>query len=215
MKILTLVPIKPNIHPQLNEHIRGLMKHLPLANSSHTFDIVFDSRGSGDEKISRHIDRCNNMATVRQGMIDDHLADHDAVFWFDADIIKFPLDLPTQLINRGRGGISAPVVVLDGHPHRMYDIAGFVEKGQWSKIDFPWFRQLGPIYELDSVGACYLVPAKVYRDGGRHEKTETYTEHWSICQKARHMGLSVLAFADLVAVHADLNNFGEKWHVGR
>jgi hypothetical protein len=112
-------------------------------------------------------------------------------------------------------------------PGRFYDIAGFVERGRWARFTQPYFDQIGPVYELDSVGSCYLVNADLYRWGGRHEidvasgnfvatnslwsedtirrnqeaKANCFTEHYSICAFARSAGLPVRAFGDLIAYH--------------
>lgn len=213
MNILVLIPVKKNLNHMLKQHVVGMMEALAFANVEHSFDIVFDGRGAGDTDIQNHQMRCDHMAGIRQSMIDELLqSDHDGVFWFDADIIKFPLDLPSQLISRSGGGIGAPLVMLDKHHERLYDIAGFIENGKWAKIDPPWFAQSGPVYELDSVGACYFVPADVYKAGAKHVAMHGFTEHWSVCQKAKEIGLPVRAFGDLRAIHADLREFGESWH---
>jgi hypothetical protein len=106
-------------------------------------------------------------------------------------------------------------------------VAGFVELGRWARFTQPYFDQIGPVYELDSVGSCYLVNADLYRWGGRHEidfvssnfvstnsvwsedtihrnqeeKANCFTEHYSICSFARSAGLPVRAFGDLIAYH--------------
>lgn len=93
----------------------------------------------------------------------------------------------------------------------------------------PYFRQSGPVYDLDSVGCCYLVPADIYRRGARHEEDPgsrrwielhgasaddtprrdwqdiAYTDHYSVCAFARQQGLPVRAFADLIALHEDVS----------
>ncbi|HZR04903.1 MAG TPA: hypothetical protein VFA61_03640, partial [Candidatus Udaeobacter sp.] len=160
------------------------------------------------------------------------------IFWVDADVIAYPPHLLEQLIVRSDGGIAAPIVLMEGSldepintdgfgPGRFYDIAGFVERGRWARFTQPYFDQIGPVYELDSVGSCYLVNADLYRCGGRHEidaatsnfvstnsvwsedtirrnqeaNANCFTEHYSICAFARSAGLPVRAFGDLIAYH--------------
>jgi len=178
------------------------------------------------------------MAALRQNMIERHLRDERWIFWVDADVVAYPAHLLDQLITRCDGGIAAPIVIMEGSldepvnkagfgPGRFYDIAGFVERGRWARFTQPYFDQVGPVYELDSVGSCYLVNADIYRWQGRHEvdvassnfvstnsvwseetihrnqqaKANCFTEHYSICAFARSAGLPVRAFGDLIAYH--------------
>jgi glycosyltransferase involved in cell wall biosynthesis len=142
------------------------------------------------------------ISPIRQGMIDDYLKEsHDYVFWIDADLIYYPANLPSQLIDRNPSGISAPLVFLEGEGERFFDTAGFVENKIWCKIYRPFFKQEGPIYNLESVGCIYLVPANIYRDGAKHTITQGFTEHMSVCLFAIKQSLPVQAFDDLIAIH--------------
>jgi Flp pilus assembly protein TadD len=213
MHILVLIPIKPNLHPLLKQRAHDLSARLPGANPDHTFEVVRDERGAGDDAVTGLESRVRHTAPIRQQLIDNHLKPtHDAVLWIDADLVAYPADLPTQLLRRNPHGVSAPVVLLDHHPDRFYDVAGFVERGRWARLTPPWFDQPGPVYDLDGVGCLYLVPASVYRAGARHEPTTGYTDHLAVCAHARRMGLAVRAYADLRAYHAYLPDFGEKFH---
>jgi len=117
--------------------------------------------------------------------------------------------------------------VFEHLPGRFYDIAGFVEQGRWARFTPPFFDQPGPVFELDSVGSCYLVNADLYRHGARHEldhasatfiaenrvweedaicqnqrgPANSFSDHYSVCQFARKSQLPVRAFADLIALH--------------
>ena len=128
-----------------------------------------------------------------------------------------------------KGDISEPLSNKYGFgPGRFYDVAGFVENGRWARFTQPYFDQPGPVYDLDSVGSCYLVNADLYRNGARHEAdfaskkfieencvwqedsiarnqaglANCFSEHYSVCEFARRAGLPVRAFADLIAYHA-------------
>jgi len=207
--VLVLIPVKPNLHPALKRSCRKLAESLPGANAAHRFTLVFDSRGGGDGHVRSLEERVAHTAPIRQALIDQHLAGHDYVMWIDADVIDYPKDLPTRLIERNPLGVSAPLVLLAGHRGAFYDVAGFVEEGRWARRFPPYFRQPGPVYELDGVGCVYLVPGDVYRGGARHEPVPGYTEHMSVCRHARSMGRPVRAYADLIAWHADLAKYGE------
>jgi hypothetical protein len=228
--VLVLIPVKPGTPPAIIAHARRLAERalaaLPAAAASR---IVFDDRGSALHR-KEHAWRIAALAAIRQGMVETHLRDERWVFWPDIDLIDYSFDLIANLIRRSEGGIAAPMIFMDkgtssiGGP-LFYDVAGFVEKGRWATSHPPYFNQPGPVYDLESVGSCYVVPGDLYRRGARHEedpgsrrwiesrglssndtllrdwKNQSYTEHYSVCTFARQHGLPVRAFADLIAVH--------------
>lgn len=235
--VLVLIPKHPLLSEAAAEQARGLaLRAIEGLSSSR---VVLDSGGEAPLRGLPHPQRQSAMAAIRQGMIDRHLRDERWVFWVDADIVDYPANLIDQLIARVAGGVAAPLVLMEGDsseplsnkfgfgPGRFYDVAGFVERGRWARFTPPYFDQLGPVYELDSVGSCYLVNAELYRQGAKHSLdpasrvfTETggqwsddsisrnqsapadcFTEHYTVCQFARDAGLPVQAFADLVAYH--------------
>lgn len=215
MKFLVLLPMKPNAHPQMEAIAAHLLDHLVCytQNEGHVVESVIDRRGVGDVGLKTLDARTKHMAPLRQQMIDDHFVDHDGVFWVDADIIQYPAYTLSHLIEMG--GIAAPMIVKEGDPDRFYDVAGFVQEGQWANLYRPWFLNNDPVIELDGVGSTYYVPAEVYRTGGRYFHTPGYTEHFSICLHARKIGVSVKARTDLVVYHADLEKHGwEPEHQG-
>jgi len=125
------------------------------------------------------------------------------------------------------GDLREPAYPAGFGPGRFYDIAGFIENGRWARFTQPYFDQPGPVYRLDSVGCCYLVNADLYRWGAKHEldhaskafiaenrewpenaielnqqdPANSFTDHYSVCEFARQVGLPVQAFADLIAYH--------------
>ena len=211
--VLVLVPCKPNLHPVLKAKMRALLSRMPAANPTLAMDLVIDEQGAGDRHIKTLEERVAHTAVIRQSMIDRWLTvDHDFVLWIDADVIDYPSNLPTELITRGAGNVAAPFVYLDKHGERFYDIAGFVENGNWFKLFPPHCAQVGPVFTLDGVGCVYLVPAPVYRQGGKHGPCEGYTDHFRICTRARELGYKVLAFSELKAYHAYLAEYGEGFH---
>jgi hypothetical protein len=235
--VLVLIPINPKLdqaavaraRQRAEEAVRGM----------HGCRIVSDDEGVSPPRGVPHPTRQKAMAAIRQAMVDRHLKDERWVFWADADIVEYPKHLIDELINRAEGGIAAPIVLMEGNvteplsnkfgfgPGRFYDVAGFVENGRWARFTQPFFDQPGPVYQLDSVGSCYLVNADLYRQGARHEvdfasrrfiedncvwqedsivrnQTESancFSEHYSVCEFTRRAGLPVRAFADLVAYH--------------
>jgi hypothetical protein len=200
--------------------------------------MVYDDSGEAPLRGQPHPHRQSAIAEIRQNMIDRHLRDERWVFWVDADLVDYPANLIEELISRAEGGIAAPLVLLEGDlsdpaypagfgPGRFYDIAGFIEQGRWARFTQPYFDQIGPVYQLDSVGSCYLINADLYRAGARHTvdhatntflsgksqwsadsihqnqvgPANSYTEHYSVCEFTRNAGLPVRAFADQIAFH--------------
>ena len=232
--LLVLIPHKPGADKAQLEKTEQLVRKALVNIPNHR--IIFDDRGEAPPR-GAHPVRQAALAAIRQGMIDRHLKDERWVFWLDDDIVDFSADMIEELILRSGGGITAPLVIMEGEigyvtpdgfgPGLFFDIAGFVEDGRWASFKEPYFRQAGPIFELDSVGSCYLVNADIYRNGAKHEvdpATRTlleaggqwlpdaikicqsgpaiaYTEHYSVCAFAKRNNLPVRAFADLVAKH--------------
>ena len=234
--VLVLVAHRPNASAEHLAHARRLAER--ATHGMKRTRIVFDSSGEAPPR-GEHPSRQNALAAIRQGMIDRHLRDERWVFWADDDLVDYPENLVRELIRRSEGGIAAPIVLMEGEPEaqprfkhgygpgRFYDVAGFVEEGRWAGFTAPHFRQPGPVFDLESVGSCYLVPAEFYRQGARHEadprtkaflasgeawpadatargqrgEALAFTEHYSVCAFALAHGLPVRAFADLVVKH--------------
>ena len=233
--VLVLIPISPSLDQATAQCAEQLARR--ATEGMRGCRIVLDDTGTAPAR-GCHPNRQSGLAALRQNMIERHLRDEKWIFWVDADVVAYPAHLLEQLIARIDGGIAAPIVIMEGRldepankagfgPGRFYDIAGFVERGRWARFTQPYFDQIGPVYELDSVGSCYLVNADLYRWGGRHEtdvvsnnfvstnsvwsedtihrnqeaKANCFTEHYSICAFARSAGLPVRAFGDLIAYH--------------
>ena len=135
-------------------------------------------------------------------------------------------------MGHGKEAITAPVVTLDYHegrdyggmnwPDRFYDIGGFIENGRRVRMHKPWFDQPGPMYDLDSVGCCYLIPAWLYREGVRYAPPGLphyrrwqgggvgpfCVEHYSVMRAAAAAGLRIVALGEVRAVHAWLPDYG-------
>ena len=215
--ILVLIPTKPNMTAELLDASLAAEARM-VARCRGRVQVVRDFRGSGDEALTGMSGmpglnaRVRRMAPIRQAIVDDHLRPwHSHVVWFDADVIRYPPDLPALFVDRHPNAVSAPRVLAN--ETQWYDTAGFIDRdGKWASLHPPFFRSQGEILDLLGVGCVYCVPAGVYREGGRHEPDDEYTEHRSVCTKAREMGLRVLCDTSLTAYHAHLQDFGEAGH---
>ena len=234
--VLVLTPMNPNLHKHVLERARILAER--AISGMRGCRIVYDDTGESPQRGTSFPHRLAALTPLRQAMIERHLRNEQWVFWVDADLVEYPANLIDELIGRAEGGIAAPLVLMEGNlsepaypagfgPGRFYDIAGFVENGRWARFTPPHFDQLGPVYQLDSVGCCYLVNADLYRHGARHEldhasatfitenrvweedaicqnqrgPANSFSDHYTVCQFARKSQLPVRAFADLIAYH--------------
>lgn len=208
MNILILQPTAPQHPPALQEIAARLLARLPEANPGLMFDIAVDDTAvpipASPSLYAKH-------AAVRNYMLDTYLKpEHDRVLWIDSDLVDYPANLPALLLEANHDGIAAPLVLLDQCGPRYYDIGGFIEEGRRFRMVPPYCTQTGPLWELDSVGCCYLIPAWLYREGVRYSPppTDYYVEHWSVMQEAKAKGVKIVALRDIVAKHAYLPLFG-------
>ncbi|HWX17793.1 MAG TPA: glycoside hydrolase family 99-like domain-containing protein [Chthoniobacterales bacterium] len=234
--VLVLTPVNPNLDKHVLERARILAER--AISGMRECRIVYDDTGESPQRGTSFPHRLAVLTPLRQAMIERHLRNEQWVFWVDADLAEYPANLIDELIGRAEGGMAAPLVLMEGNlsepaypagfgPGRFYDIAGFVENGRWARFTPPYFDQLGPVYQLDSVGCCYLVNADLYRHGARHEldhasstfitenrlwkedaicqnqrgPANSFSDHYTVCQFARKSQLPVRAFADLIAYH--------------
>jgi hypothetical protein len=208
MTTLILIPVRPDLHPALQD------RALTLASSLEgQTEIVMDMRPWPVEVTWEWERRIIASCALRQALIDDHLAaQHDAVLWVDADIIRYPADLLTRLATLAPLGVAAPAVLLDRCGPRWYDIAGFVEDDRWARMAPPYFSQRGPVVELESVGCVYRVSADIYRAGARHTWLGKHSDHYSVCAFARELGRRVCCDLTMTATHAYLPDYDEALH---
>ena len=230
--ILIAQPRNPHNPPALAAVADVLLARLHEANPTLDLDVQVDSTPI---KVPADSPAYTRHACARNHLIDTRLRDeHTHVLWIDSDLIDYPADLPMRLweaTGEGRG-IAAPVVTLDWHegrdygglnwPERFYDIGGFIENGRRVRMHKPWFDQPGPMYDLDSVGCCYLIPAWLYREGVRYAPPGLphyrrwhgggvgpfCVEHYSVMRAAKEAGLRIVALGEVRAVHAWLPDYG-------
>lgn len=122
---------------------------------------------------------------------------------------------------------------------RWYDTAGFIHNGKRTELFPPYFTQdvfsqagiaadalplskdtfYQPTLELNgSVGCVYCVNASLFASfdnypvGFEGDFDPLFTEHYPLCQNAKARGGKILVRADLVAIHAYLPKYGERFH---
>ena len=221
MTTLVLIPARPDLHPAL----RAQALRLARALEGDTEVVLDDRPWHGDaQAYGDWPRRIKASAELRQAVLEDALRPHHrAVLWVDADVISYPPDLLVRLEALGAENVTAPAVTLDRWKDRFYDIGGFLERRDgclgFARMGLPWFDQAGPVVELESVGCVYRVPADIYREGARHtvvmddaSPLGAWSDHYSVCRAALEMGRRVRADLSVRAVHAWLEDFGERAH---
>jgi len=208
--ILVAIPYEPNRNPIWPRIAGDLANNMVRACPELSFDVQIvacpRTHEAGDGKFSAN-------ARARNQVIDTCLkAEHTHVLWIDSDMIRYPADLATRLLEIDTNAIVAPACTLDKHHQRFYDILGFVEDGRGFNMQQPWCTQPGPIVELDSVGCVYIAPAAIYRAGARYANVEGYTEHMAVMREAAAQGIRICADLSIEAVHAWLPDYGEQVH---
>jgi hypothetical protein len=218
-KILVLVPMKVNLKPGIKELCMAQLEALDKGNPELDLTVIVDTRGQGDAHIWHNDVRVHHLAPIRNAIVADHLKDHDAILWIDADMVSYPANIATDLWELHDGGIAAPLI-LNAHSNQFYDTLGFTYKvgnrlynANPKPHYFFHIRDQRPAYNVESVGCMYLINADIYRKGGKHEFVhKRQTDHYSLCLKAKELGLPIRVYEMLVARHAYLPQFGERVH---
>lgn len=97
MTVLILQPIAPNTTPALRARADALLARLEGANPGMTFDICQDDAALPPPP---HPSIYMKHATVRNYMLDKYLRpEHTHVLWVDSDLVEYPADLPTRLMD--------------------------------------------------------------------------------------------------------------------
>lgn len=224
ISVLAIIPMRPNMNASLRSKALAGVYGMLGANPGLDLSILIDTRHEphreGDDTPWCRVCR------VRNRIINSlDLTKHDYLMWIDADVVDYPPDLPTRLIETG--GIVAPMVIVEKSA-RFYDRAAFVMLGKSNIAPNDWHfrdeRQLAhdapywpsaptaDLVEMDCVGTIYIVPASVYLRGVRHTDHPAFTDHFEICRRAREMGIPVQVDRRFTAYHANLPEYGERWH---
>lgn len=210
VNVLVAIPYKPNLHDHLYYRMVELSERLPEANPDYQLEI---QRVCERFEFTGEEPYAHPQATARNALLDKHLRpEHDLVMWLDADLIDYPADIITALNDANPGGLTAPVVKIEGG-EQFYDTYGFVQCGSKARPFAPFFsvQESLQLAWMDAVGTAYLAPASIYRPG-RYTTTPQQTEHYSICQEAKRQGVRVACYTGMTIYHADLPRYGLAWH---
>jgi hypothetical protein len=162
-------------------------------------------------------------AEARNQLIERELRDTDEwVLWLDVDLVRVPSNLIEVLYEEGGGQICAPLIFVERvkrgpvNIHNggwFYDTGAFIKDGRHAKTEEPIFPDYtGGTVQLASVGCCYLIPADVYRMGGRYVAIGDAVEHVALMNTATELGFKVFMTDRARCEHAYLPRYGEQWH---
>lgn len=212
MRLLVLIPVKRNLHRDLQLRCFQNVCRLQAYFQGHV-DIYLDTRGPGDNMIFdfKSMDRIENLCEVRQGMVNDYLrADHTHVLIQDADVECDP-KIVTGLLRTSQTDIVAPAILGEGElSNQWYDTWAFVEEdGTYVRHEVPYFTNRHVVVSLACVGTVYIVPAEVFREGAKYIPVESLPDHYSVCNFARKSGRKVLCNTGLIVRHPKLSDYGE------
>jgi hypothetical protein len=231
-KVLTVIPVKPTLHPEIRRMSAESAHAMVAANPDLELSIIFDTRS--EPKHDTDHTPWSKVARVRNKVLDSiDLSKWDYLFWVDADVIRYPADMPTRLLTENPTGVSAPMVMIDGNMEglvntRFYDMAAFIIEGRdhieptvaipfipgrnvWYTPPYWPDEPTTDVVRMDCVGTITMVPAHIYKTA-RYEDHPAFTDHYPICKEARRQGLPVTAHRNITAFHANLPKYGEAWH---
>jgi len=212
--VLALIPLKADMHADLKTRALELAYRMPAANPDINMLTVFDWR-----RLLRDPDDStpwSKVTRVRNSLVDCfNLSAFTHVLWIDADLVEYPADLPTRLLQTNRDGVSSLPVFIEDKENEFYDTAGFVgiDQKHW-EVFAPHHEGISglDVVKVSCVGCVYTVPVEIYLSGAKHIDHPTKTDHWSICQAAIKAGKTITVDMRLRALHANLPKYGEAWH---
>lgn len=207
--ILVAIPYLPSMPDVLQGQMRVQADALYAENAGSLEVRLMDGRVA----VPPNAPRYTAHAAARNRLLETYLRPyHTHVLWIDSDLVRYPIDLPSLLLDVADGGIAAPLVLIE-ETQTFYDTHGFVAlDGRPFDATPPYAKQRDELIDCQAVGCCYSAPASLYRDGARYHTTAGHTEHYSVCQAARAAGLPVRACRSLRVEHANLPRYGVAWN---
>lgn len=156
--------------------------------------------------------RFDRLAKTRNRIIEQSLKDQQYVFSIDSDIVDFPPGILDVLIQHDVD-VVAPLVVIEG-TEQFYDTLAFVHQGRQFNHLIPYCKACREkrLFEVDSVGTCYLVKRKVYDAKVRYGMGQNISEQITFCNNARQKGFKVWVDPNITVFHANLRKYGENFH---
>lgn len=152
------------------------------------------------------------LAQTRNRIIQQTLKEQEYVLSIDSDIVQFPSDMLDRLMAHDVD-IVAPLVVIE-EQKRFYDILAFSYQGKKFAHAPPYCPACkeNKLFEVDSVGTCYLVKREVFDANVKYATEEDMSEQIIFCRKAREKGFKIWVDPTITVTHAYLPKYGETFH---
>lgn len=202
-------------------------------NDDDTFDILreFEQKHQGSipwcsskekvwlkgEDINKgSLSRFEGLTTLRNSLVRGALANEDYVLMIDSDIVKIPKDLIQRLMDVD-SEVVAPMIYIDNFREfgdtYFYDNLAYIKDGANFDHFYPYIPGHGelpeePVY-VDSVGACYLVSANIFRAGVQYVSYPNVSEQVTFCEDVRKRGFRVAVHPQVAVLHTN----GEEYSV--
>lgn len=184
-------------------------------SSDDTFDKLKIFQEAHDNVWLRKLDvssesRFERLAASRNKMINEALEKENHVLCIDADIVYFHPNTLNLLLSHNVD-VVAPLILIEGES-RFYDTFAFVHEGKNFEHEIPYCpvcvnRQL---FEVESVGTCYLVKREVFEADVRYGCE--INEQVSFCSEARGKGFKIWVDPKIAVLHANLPEYGVPFH---
>ena len=125
--VLVAIPYKPGMPELLYQIMVELSARLINANPDYALEIV---RVCDEFEFTGREPYAHPQATARNALLDAYLKpEHDLVMWIDADLVDYPADIITRLDKVNPGGVTAPMVLIEGM-EQFYDTYGYRQNGK-------------------------------------------------------------------------------------
>lgn len=211
MRILIASAVYRGLPYVLQNTALALAHRAILTDTAHEFGLWFDFRARAQDTAEDYYHR---ICAVADRAIDSvKLLEWDYVLWVDADVVEYPGDICSRLLDANPSGITAPLPLIEGS-ERLYDTFGSVDAEGHRLAHEPPYWPTAPtarFVPMENVGMVLLVPAWIFAKTGV-PPTEGRSGWAAACGVARASGLQVGIDRGTRAFHADLPKYGLNWH---
>lgn len=227
--VLVILIIKPQMNSFLQRNAIEKATDMLLTDENHNLSLHIDRRPIIIPKESMRTPWSKVTRARNRVLSDLQFWDYSHLLWVDADVVDYPCDMASRLIDINPEGVTAPLVLIEDSANLFYDFAASIIKDKSlirchdrSRIvgrnlqHEPPYWPIEPterFVEMDCVGTITMVNTNIYlNDQESYIDHPAYTDHFNICSMARAEGKKVGIDRECVAWHANLPKYGELWH---
>lgn len=164
----------------------------------------------GEDIDKGSLSRFEGLTALRNRLVFGALANEDYVLMIDSDIVKIPEDLIQRLMDVD-AEVVAPMIYIDNFREfgdtYFYDNLAYIKDGANFDHFYPYIPGHGELPEeqvyVDSVGACYLVSARIFRAGVQYVSHPDVSEQVTFCENVRKHGFRVAVHPQVSVLHTN------------